>query len=703
VAALLPALFAIWVHAPVWNGGLLADELLLVGYVTENTADGMRVDWQRVLDDFHGPWAFGYGNYYRPLVTLSLALDHWLAGGAESMLHCTSIALFALCAFSIARLFGELFGARAALFGGLLFAAHPAAHEPICWPCTRADFLVLIAAAWACLHFVRHLRTGRARSLCFAGACAVVALLSKETGVLLAIWLPLLDLGERAPGVPLRTRLLPHLLLAPLWVAYFVFRSFALDVDLTAVGAAPDVDLAMSWGAVQQSKLQALVAPNGDLLPASTPFTLGAVVLLTVLGALVWRVHRRWLGVGTAWIIAALLPVQWLPVAPNLGMSRILLGAQVGTALVAAAVFGRDRTPRGFRWLGVLALTLAVFDLTATNRTIQGRYRVAWQQMHELRRQFDAAGSAATVAAPLVLVAGVPDNGEVPFLSPTMAFALTEPPLARRVHPFVSLGFGQEPRVGHDLLQGEVTPWRQMWQHGATLCYWSSEHTNGNLVLLPGRRRDTGEVALTREQRRFVVAGGSAQPWTIGAIELTCVEPFAGGTLVWHTAHGPAGRRTFAAGQPTAAGFSAVADFDDDRDFLVLGTLAGIRSFEVERAATAAMPVLRVLPPPPPMPLVFLLRDGAFALEHARRHLPVASLPADADAGSRSAVLMNHAFGFRLSLEPGASAELPKAVRALLTEVDRFHAHGRVYYYLECRHRGRRWRSQVDWFQRRHP
>ena len=107
---LLPAAFAVWLYLPVTDGGLLADELLLASYVVEMAPEGPQPAWQQVADDFSGPWAFGNGNYYRPLVTLSLVVDQWMSDGSESMSHVTSIALFAVCVFSLAWLLAVLFG-----------------------------------------------------------------------------------------------------------------------------------------------------------------------------------------------------------------------------------------------------------------------------------------------------------------------------------------------------------------------------------------------------------------------------------------------------------------------------------------------------------------------------------------------------------------------------------------------------------------
>ena len=697
LAALLPALFAVWLHAPVHDGGLLADELLLVGYVTEPGPDGLRPDWNRVAADFTGPWAFGNGTYYRPLVTLTLALDHWVSGDAGWMLHCTSIALFAICVFAVSRWFGELFGGAAAIVGGLLFAAHPAGHEPICWPCTRADFMVLAAAAGACITFVRYLRHGAPRSLLATAAFAAVALLCKETGLLLAAWLVLIDFGLRGAGSSLRARVTLHLWLLPLWLGYFVLRWWALGAAFPSSGAPPGADLPAPWTELQLSKLRAALAPSGDALPWRTPWTLGALLVLVATAAAVQRAHRRWLLAGVAWLVVAFVPVAWLAVSPNLSHGRIVLGGLVGVTLVVAAVLGRSITPRWLRGLGWLVAIAAVADLAAATRTIQTRYRAAWERMATLRQDFDVAGRGATVEAPLVLLAGVPADTEVPFLSPTMAFALTEPPLASRAHPFVSLALTHEPRGGHELLQGEAGQFRAMWEHGATLCYWSSEHTTDRLVTLR-RRAHHATVELTRSRLGFEVVGAPASPFDIGGTAIHADEPFGSGTLACHGAHGPICQWPFAAARGAGRTWTSEVDLLEDRDFLVLGTLGGVRGFTVDPPLPGAE--LRVLPPPEPFTLRSPLRGARVRLADLAERLPLHSAPAGADATPLTAVLMHKAFAFRVTLTAGSPVAVPTAASSLLTEVGRFGGPDRIWYYLECRCDGRRQRSQIDWFER---
>lgn len=693
--ALLPALAAVLLYAPVWDGGLLADDLLLCGYATEPGPSGLRPDWQRIGADFAGPWAFGNGTYYRPLTTLTLALDHWVAGTDGWLLHCTSIALFAICVFAVGRWFGELFGAPAALLGGLLLAAHPAAHEPICWPCTRADFMVLAAAAAACTSFVRHLRNGSRNALFATAAWTGLALVCKENGLLLAAWFVVLDVALRGAAGPLRARLLPHLCLLPLWFGYLTLRWVTLGSPLPSGGAPPGVDLGHSWSALQLSKLRACLAPAGDALPWRTAWTLGALLATVSITALVQRAHRRWLAAGAVWIVVAMVPVAWLAVSPNLSQGRIVLASVLGVALVVAAVLARAVTPRWLRILGWLVAAVAIADLAAATRTIQARYRTAWQEMRTLREDFAVAARSATPTAPLTLLAVVPADREVPFLTPTMMFALAQPPLADREYPFVSLGFAHEPGAPATLMRGEVGPWRAMWEHGAPLCYWSAEHTDGHLAMLP-RRHALGRLQLDGPGPDFTVPGAPASPWHIGRVVVTAPRAFPTTRLVWRSVHGVAGRFTLPPPREAGGTWTSTLDLYDDRDFLLFGTLGGVHGFTLTPAVADA--AVYVLPPEPPFALPRPLRGAPLALDELGERLVA---PPTGSGEAVTAVLMHKAFAFRVALAADRPTVVPADARSMLTEVDRFGGPDRIYYYLEADLDGRRRRSEVDWFERR--
>ena len=92
--------------------------------------------------------------YYRPLVTASFALDAAWSGSHPRGYHLTNILLAALGAGLLFRLLlGFGYGPGVALFGGLLYAVHPALTETVAWIPGRNDSLLVVfaLAAWLLL------------------------------------------------------------------------------------------------------------------------------------------------------------------------------------------------------------------------------------------------------------------------------------------------------------------------------------------------------------------------------------------------------------------------------------------------------------------------------------------------------------------------------------------------------------------------
>jgi hypothetical protein len=705
LAAMAPALFVAALYWPVRDGGLLADDLLLASYVVEPTPAGFEPAWGRVAADFAGPWAFVHGGYYRPLTTLSLVLDQWLGGGAEQVGHGTCIALAAASVFAVAWLCGALFGALAALAGGLLFATHPALHEPVCWPATRADLLAAVAMPLACIPMVRHLRGEPGRHLLLAHAGFVAALLCKEVGLWTLAWFVLLDVGIRGRAVGLAARARLYAPFAAVVGAYWLLRLAVLEDPLAEAAQSPFAEpwrwLGLAWG-----KVVASVAPHGDWLPPTLPWTLGAALLGATVLALARRDVRRWVPLGVAWWLGSLLPAQWHYVSPNMEKARYLIAGITGLCVVVAAAIAA-RAAGGSRWLrwgravaGVLLL-VAVGDLARASRALQRHYQDAWAQMAVLRREVDAAGRRATVDAPLAMLTGLPLHHGIVFLEPQGAFALAQPPLASAEHPFVSLGMSLQQGIGAGMLEGELATWRQLWRHGATLCYWFDADGDPRLVTIPPRANVPAP--------RFVAAGagsfraeGLASPWPIGGLEVVADGPFERGDLVWHTPAGNAGLAVLGAGVARDGTFTAVADLHEDGSMLVFGSLHGIERVDValHGGRSPHATALRVVPPDEPVPLRSPLGGARAAIAELGAKLPWHELPADAEPGTASAVLMTKAFACRVPHPGSGPVVLPQRALRELIELERFSRFDRVWYYLECRVAGRRWRSTVDWFER---
>lgn len=148
---------------------------------------------------------------YRPVRTLSFALDHALFGLSPTGWHAGSIALHAANAALVwlfllrrlrrhpgARLVGhgrpaldDREASLGATFGALLFAVHPVTTESVVWVSSRGD---LIAWTFALLAFEAFTRVG-ARATAAGVALGALACLAKESALVLFALVPIAHLA----------------------------------------------------------------------------------------------------------------------------------------------------------------------------------------------------------------------------------------------------------------------------------------------------------------------------------------------------------------------------------------------------------------------------------------------------------------------------------------------------------------------------
>ena len=179
---ILPAivLAALAAFAPFLGGGLLTDDFVHV---------------ERIVRDGGGlaglvaaPDAFGF---HRPVTQASLALDALVNGGTPAAFRVTNLALHAGvvgASFIVARLI--LSASLAAWLATLAFALTPKAHPiAVLWISARADLLMALFSLIATAAWIVWTRRGAARWGWLVAAAYVLALLSKETALLLPVML----------------------------------------------------------------------------------------------------------------------------------------------------------------------------------------------------------------------------------------------------------------------------------------------------------------------------------------------------------------------------------------------------------------------------------------------------------------------------------------------------------------------------------
>jgi hypothetical protein len=141
----------------------------------------------------------GAENLYRPIASLSLAMQWWVHGPNPWAFHLVNWLLHSIVSVLVFAVASKLMPRGAALAAGLLFAVHPVHVEPVVGVFGRAELLCAAFSLGALLLLSAPLTP---RSMLGVIGCLVGAVASKEQGILLLPvalgwwWL----IGPRTPG-----------------------------------------------------------------------------------------------------------------------------------------------------------------------------------------------------------------------------------------------------------------------------------------------------------------------------------------------------------------------------------------------------------------------------------------------------------------------------------------------------------------------
>lgn len=173
---LLACVAALGVYAVTLGGTYIYDDVMLQEDA-RYTHPGL---WYQFWTRDYSPDAVD--KLYRPLTSMTLAIEYTLHGDRPWLYHLINWLLHAAVAAAVAELARRLFDARAGLVAGVLFAVHPIHVEAVAGLVGRAELLCALASLGALLIFLRPMTRWRVAAI---AGCLVVAILSKEQGVLL--------------------------------------------------------------------------------------------------------------------------------------------------------------------------------------------------------------------------------------------------------------------------------------------------------------------------------------------------------------------------------------------------------------------------------------------------------------------------------------------------------------------------------------
>lgn len=288
------------------------------------------------LAERYGP-PQGWGELFRDPLYRCRSTALWataaalhLAGFSHAVLHAVSLALHVVNAWLVYALGAcRWIGWPVAGAAALVFAANERPHEAVIWIASMHEPLVFAFVLGALLAWLRWLEGGTASWLGAVAACWLLALLSKESGVVLACLLPAAAL------------LYPGRAKAAAWALAAGTVSTGLYFWLAWAGQGQhqhfhDGTFALGWHFV-------------PTMARSVPRGLGVWGSLAVAALLWFRQRAAWRGaaLGAVWYLAALMPYAFLTYMPRIPSRHHYL-ASGGMALLAglAAALTIPRAPR---------------------------------------------------------------------------------------------------------------------------------------------------------------------------------------------------------------------------------------------------------------------------------------------------------------------------------------------------------------------
>lgn len=350
-------------------------------------------------------WAFeGAGfpaNYWRPLFMVWLVINHSLFGFNAVGWHAAAVLCHVGVSLLVYKLARRLVGDPVtAALAALIFAVHPALIESVAWVSGATDSLMALFFLPAFLYYLEARRSGGRAKLAASLALYALALLVKETAIVLPImvfayaWIYQGEPGRSRLGARMRAAVvaaLPYLAVSGLYLAA---RLHALQGFAQSQSPATAGSMLLTWPSLLGLYARLLVYPagispyynEGLVKQFSAAGVLGpALALIAAAAGLGWwsrAARRNESGAGengegrlvafaSAWMLIPLLPVLYLRFLPAADFAhvRYLYLPAVGFSLLVgvgarhlrvgqAQILGRAAAPT-LACLG-LAMALAV-------------------------------------------------------------------------------------------------------------------------------------------------------------------------------------------------------------------------------------------------------------------------------------------------------------------------------------------------------
>lgn len=361
-----------------------------VYFIVHNTAiDSISNACQFFVDPATVATSLRWRPLYRPLRTLSFALDVAIWGKNPLGFHVTNLILHLLNGLGVwlfaRRILAKSWGAFVA---ASLFAVHPVQTEAVSWISSRGDLLmmVFVLIALATLNYQPEKTRARVRA-CVGYSGLTLALFAKETAIILPCIIVLVDWYQAGWKI-VSKNLLKYTIAAAICVGYFGVRLVALGGNLAQQeywgGALAPTILTMTKVLVKYLRL--VVAPiyltvEYPIPIAHSPFewqVIASSLLLVGLGVIAVLARRKEpiLSFALIWFGLWLAPVSNLIPITALMAERFLYPALIGPLLLIGWVGERAiNRCKALRVLGVIVpvCVIVVFTLMTQERNREWR------------------------------------------------------------------------------------------------------------------------------------------------------------------------------------------------------------------------------------------------------------------------------------------------------------------------------------------
>ncbi len=402
-------LMVLLAYGSVTQLGFVSDDH---GLITHPNTGVASQSWTELVESDLWHFQESQSGYYRPLMMLSLKLDHLLFGYWAPGYHLHSLAWHLATVWLLGVLVSRHLGPRPGSTAAMLYGLHPLVTEQVAFISARNDSMASALGLGAILAVTSSART-RGR-LAAGGILAAAACLAKENALIVFALLPLTEwarhrkltlegrhaalLSGVLAAALVRALLGPGLSHTPPLAAADMVASKAVILFGFSIGK-----LVWPWPLTDSTHLAYLA--SAEPIPA--------VVAAMIVAALLYR-GGRWAVAGLVFALLSMVPGTLAIASRYLIADRYLALAVMGLSIAAAAAIP---TGRRWGWAAVFCIPLAwsahqrslewKTDLSlaaAAHQASPTPYTAAWLG-HELARSGDTRAAlplleAATSGSP---------------------------------------------------------------------------------------------------------------------------------------------------------------------------------------------------------------------------------------------------------------------------------------------------------------